>query len=157
MGKWKQQKAFVKYYERNGQSRIHRWVKAYRSYAHSNQNSQGSIERWHATLKQYLRVSKKEKISRRMIWLVTMLTEKVEAFYYYASELKQQSQIRNRIMASVVVAVIRKAREIPMADAISYASKGGMKVSLVRRYSEVDLLHMLGTKWGTNAGGLHNM
>ncbi|KAL3689367.1 hypothetical protein R1sor_015676 [Riccia sorocarpa] len=128
-----------------------------------------------------------------------MLTKKVTPFYYCASELKQQGQIRNRIVASLVVAAICKTREIPMADVISYASEGGMKVSLVRSqsrqsylhevrswdtdfcrctcgfsvqrnackhqirclllvgYSEVDLLHMLGTKWDTNAGDMHNM
>ncbi|KAL3675587.1 hypothetical protein R1sor_025535 [Riccia sorocarpa] len=199
MAKWKQHSSFVQYYEKNWHNRINRWAKAYRMYAHANQESQGSIERWHATLKQYLRGSKKGKMSRRVVWLVSMLTDKIEPFYYCSAELKQQGHLRNRIVASLVIAAIRKARDIPITDVIQCVEQNGKKIALVtsqsRRdclhevrgwdsddctctcgfsiqgnackhqirclmsagYSEVELLHMLGTKWGTDAGGSQNI
>ncbi|KAL3699913.1 hypothetical protein R1sor_017935 [Riccia sorocarpa] len=199
MSKWREQRSFVQYYEKNWHSRITRWAKAYRNYPHSNQDSQGSIERWHATLKQYLRGSKKGKMSRRVVWLITMLTEKIEPFYYCAAELKQQGVIRNRIVAGLVLAAIRSAQKIPDINVIRMPAQNGTKVSLVASesrpsclhevmgwdtdlcsctcgfaiqgnvckhqikcllhagYSEVELLHMLGIKWGTDAGGLQNV
>ncbi|KAL3680109.1 hypothetical protein R1sor_023065 [Riccia sorocarpa] len=200
MDKFKHEKSFVDYYERHWHGRIDRWAKGYRAYAHANQDSQGSIERWHATLKQYLRGSRKEKSSRRVVWLVMMLTERLEPFYYCTSELKEQGHIRNRIVAKFVIAAIKKAREIPDTSVIPCPPLNGLKLALVSSssrahcfhevhgwdkdsctctcglsvqgnvckhrikcllllggHSEVALLHRLGTKWGTHAGGLENM
>ncbi|KAL3691667.1 hypothetical protein R1sor_005318 [Riccia sorocarpa] len=199
MSRWREQRAFIQYYEKNWHWRIRRWAKAYRNYPHSNQDSQGSIERWHSTLKQYLRGSKKGKMSRQVVWLISMLTDKVEPFFYCASELKQQGQTRNRIVASIVLAAIRKTRLIPNGHVIPCPDQNGTKLCLVRSeskpsclhqvcgwdtdicsctcgfsiqgnvckhqikcllvagYSEVELLHMLGVKWGTDAGELENV
>ncbi|KAL3698940.1 hypothetical protein R1sor_016962 [Riccia sorocarpa] len=68
MAKWQGsgESSFIQYYDRNWHSRIDRWAKGYRTYTHCNQDSHGSIEKWHATLKQYLQGSGKEKSARRI-------------------------------------------------------------------------------------------
>ncbi|KAL3681360.1 hypothetical protein R1sor_024316 [Riccia sorocarpa] len=200
MVRWKEESSFVQYYDRTWHQRIHRWAKGYRTYAHVNQDSQGSVERWHATLKQYLRGSRKEKSSRRVVWLITTLTDRLEPFYFCTSELKQQGQVRNRIVVKFILAAIKKAREIPDSHVIPCPPREGLRMALVSSQSrplclhevygwdrntcscacgfsvqgntckhqikclvmlggmsEVDLLNRLGTKWGSNSGGVDSI
>ncbi|KAL3700585.1 hypothetical protein R1sor_018607 [Riccia sorocarpa] len=109
-----------------------------------------------------------------------MLTDKLDTFYYCSSELKQQGHVCNRIVVSLVVAAIRKARDILVIDSISCASENDTKVTLVKvrlallvymtsvlgtltsvdahaGYSEVKILRMLGTKWMIDVKGLANV
>ncbi|KAL3693904.1 hypothetical protein R1sor_007555 [Riccia sorocarpa] len=175
MVKWKDETSFMQYYEKIWHSRIERWAKGFRSYAHGNQDSQGSIERWHATLKQYLRGSRKEKSSRRVVWLITQLTDSFEPFYYCTSELKRQGHIRNRIVTKHVKAAIRLARDIPDCNVIPCTPRNGMNLALVINksgrlvfheikcliviggFSKLQLLQRLGIKWGTTCGGVESI
>lgn len=110
------QKDFVKYYNKEWHKKVPRWVKGYRKFRHSNQETNGAIERWHATLKLFLRKDKPYKIGRKVVWLVCQLVSDVENYFWTMDNLKWQGAVRNKKIEDIVWAAIHKARTIPDAD-----------------------------------------
>ncbi|KAL3694150.1 hypothetical protein R1sor_007801 [Riccia sorocarpa] len=73
--------------------------------------------------------------ARRVVWLIMMLTDRLEPFYFCTSELKQQGHIRNRIVGKLVIKAIKRARDIPDSHVIPCPPQNGMKMALVSSQS----------------------
>lgn len=132
MDQWRtEEPQFVTYYHTKWHTRIERWAKKHRNYAHANQDSNGGIERWHSTLKTHLRASRKNKGNRTVSWLITMLTDTIESFFWCSAELKHQGRLRNQIIGRLVLAAIRKAKDIPDDNVTMYKSEEGMTMGRV--------------------------
>ncbi|KAL2628981.1 hypothetical protein R1flu_013667 [Riccia fluitans] len=71
------------------------------------------------------------KSARTNIWLVNMLTEDMEAFFFCTSELKRQGKVRNRIVGGLVMGCIKQARAIPNEDVIHAPPVDGKKAAFV--------------------------
>ncbi|KAL3701153.1 hypothetical protein R1sor_019175 [Riccia sorocarpa] len=143
---------FRSYYRTHWHPRIDRWAKVYRQYQHNNQESQGGIERWHSTLKAHLRCSRRGKSGRKIFWLVRMLTETVETFFWCASELKRQGRLRNNIVGRLVLASIIKAKDMPDSNVLDQSTVDGKEVAWVRSGSDPSRIHEV-VGWNSDKGG----
>lgn len=63
-------------------------------------------------MKQHLRTEKANKSGRSVIWLLGMLTEDMELFYWCMLALKYQGAIKNTVKEAYVWNSIHKARKI---------------------------------------------
>lgn len=87
-------------------------MKQFRNFDHQNQNTNGAIEHWHHTMKMHLRTEKLPKQGRSIVWLLGMLTDDLELFYWCMLSLKFQGAIRNTVKEAHLWASIHKARKI---------------------------------------------
>ncbi|KAL3679156.1 hypothetical protein R1sor_022112 [Riccia sorocarpa] len=143
---------FISYYRTHWHPRIGRWAKVYRQYQHSNQESQGAIERWHSTLKTYLRCSRRGKAGRKVFWLLQILTDTLETFFWCASELKRQGRLRNNIVGRLVLAAILKAKSIPDSSVLEQSNVDGKEVAWIRSVSDPSRIHEV-VGWNSDKGG----
>ncbi|KAL3687890.1 hypothetical protein R1sor_014199 [Riccia sorocarpa] len=143
---------FISYYRTHWHPRIGRWAKMYRQYQHSNQESQGAIERWHSTLKTHLRCSRRGKAARKIFWLLQILTDTLETFFWCASELKRQGRLRNNIVGRLVLAAILKAKSIPDSSVLEQSNVDGKEVVWIRSVSDPSRIHEV-VGWNSDKGG----
>ncbi|KAL3679342.1 hypothetical protein R1sor_022298 [Riccia sorocarpa] len=108
-----QETKFMDYYTQHWHPQLQKWAKQYRDFRHNNQNINGAIERWHRTLKVHLRASRKGRSNRHVSWLLHILVDVIENYYWCLASLKQQGHIRNTIIHKLVLSAIENARTIP--------------------------------------------
>ncbi|KAL3688439.1 hypothetical protein R1sor_014748 [Riccia sorocarpa] len=142
MLKWKDEVSFIQYYERNWHNRTERWAKGFRAYAHANQDSQGSIERWHATLKQYLRGSRKVKSARRNGMKMALVSSQSRNLCFHEVNGWDKDICTCTCGSSI------------QGNVCKHQIK---RLLFLGGFSEVDLQRRLGTHWGTISGGLENI
>ncbi|KAL3685941.1 hypothetical protein R1sor_003963 [Riccia sorocarpa] len=111
--KFSQETKFMDYYIQHWHPQLQKWAKQYRDFKHNNQNINGAIERWHRTLKVHLRASRKGRPNRRVSWLLHILVDVIENYYWCLASLKQQGHIRNSIVHKLLLSAIENARTIP--------------------------------------------
>eukprot|EP01018_Ginkgo_biloba_P018772 Gb_32191 [translate_table: standard] len=81
MHKYRDQTEFLDYFRKRWMHRIDMWVKAMQRLPHSNQETNGAIEAYHGMLKDRLSREARTGSSRRLDWLVHVLSTRVHAYY----------------------------------------------------------------------------
>ncbi|KAL3699139.1 hypothetical protein R1sor_017161 [Riccia sorocarpa] len=123
---------FIQYFQEQWVPKLSEWVVIYRTHQRANQNTTGAVERWHAILKGHIRSSAFTKTQQTLCWLVILLTEKIELYFWCSFELKLRGRIRNQVVEQQVVTV---------------------KAVFLDGLSETEIMHAFGRKCGSSLGG----
>eukprot|EP01018_Ginkgo_biloba_P015349 Gb_40997 [translate_table: standard] len=97
---------------------VHMCVKAMRRLPHSNQETNGAIEAYHGTLKDRLSREAWTGSSRRLDWLVHVLSIRVHAYYWFGQYRKSNGFVQNLHADEYKASAWFKALEIPDSNVI---------------------------------------